>query len=119
MMNAVRGLLTRAARPQMVLRQANMSLLRTPSLFVKQPGMTLFTVQRQIVPFPMAAQTQLGLLSPAVCRAFSMVFKKRPRSVKVNKYKLKTKKAMARRVRVVSSEAGDCDLGGFSPRPWL
>ena len=36
-------------------------------------------------------------------RTFSMVLKKRPRSVKVNKYKLKTKKAMAKRIKIVST----------------
>ncbi len=35
-------------------------------------------------------------------RQFSMILKKRPRSVKVNKYKLKTKKAAQKRYSLVN-----------------
>ena len=46
---------------------------------------------------------QMMLGNSLMTRNFSMVLKKRPRSVKVNKYKLKTKKAMAKRCLIVSA----------------
>jgi len=61
-------------------------------------------------------QTMLTLQS----RQMSMVLKKRPRSVPVNKYKLKTKKAAQKRFSMVRlTKRVDFCLDWKTERPWV
>ena len=101
---------------RIALRKTTQSLIKTTSPFTFQQRtfcmLTRPSIMRPAMPrmslMLSPFQKQFGGISSVynnatAARSFSVVLKKRPRCVKVNKYKLKTKKAAAKRMTVVSN----------------
>lgn len=92
--------LAKTALPFCSLQPRTFCMLTRPSIMRQ----AMPSVSLMLTPI----QKQFGGISSVynnatAARSFSVVLKKRPRCVKVNKYKLKTKKAAARRIAVVSN----------------
>ena len=103
---------------RIALRKTTQSLIKTTSPFTFQQRafcmLTKPSIMRPAMPrmslMLSPFQKQFGGISSVynnatAARSFSVVLKKRPRCVKVNKYKLKTKKPAAKRMTVVSNRS--------------